>query len=463
MRDETQLPQAPSDPLFAAIVRDALDAIISKDIEGNVTSWNRSAERLFGWTANEMIGHSIRRIIPADRAEEEDVILSLIRSGEDVSKFETVRLHKDGHLLQVAVTVSPVKAKSGAVVGASKVANDISNDLHLRQRLETSERLFHILANSIPQLAWIADGEGSIFWYNDQWFKFTGTNINQMRGWGWTAVHHPDHVERVKARIQRSWDTAEEWEDTFPLRGADGSYRWFLSRAKPIFGHDGRVWRWFGTNTDVTAQMEHEEQMQMLTREISHRQKNLIAVIQALVSRTVDSHRAAELSARLQAISRNQDLLIQRSWTGVGLAELIRSQLATVEDMIDKRVFLNGDFNVVINATAAETLGWAIHEMATNAAKHGAMSNANGHIHIHWVIQDVAAEKHLIITWEESGGPEVNPPTKPGFGTIIIDKNPRAALGADIEVDYPPSGFVWRLSVSLKSVQVVKALPTDDG
>ena len=121
------------------------------------------------------------------------------------------------------------------------------------------EEQFRALAESIPQLAWMADDKGSIYWYNQRWYDYTGTTLEEMRGWGWTSVHHPDHVDRVTRRIQHSWDTGEPWEDTFPLRGRDGEYRWFLSRAQPIRDIDGRVVRWFGTNTDITERLAAEQ------------------------------------------------------------------------------------------------------------------------------------------------------------------------------------------------------------
>lgn len=120
------------------------------------------------------------------------------------------------------------------------------------QVVRESEEHFHTLADNISQLAWMADAQGSIYWYNQRWYDYTGTTLDEMRGWGWKHVHHPDHVERVVHRIQQSWDSGEAWEDTFPLRGKDGEYRWFLSRALPICDSDGQIVRWFGTNTDIT-------------------------------------------------------------------------------------------------------------------------------------------------------------------------------------------------------------------
>jgi len=133
--------------------------------------------------------------------------------------------------------------------------------------LRGSEEQFRTLADTIPQLAWMADASGSLFWYNRRWFEYTGTTLEEMRGWGWRAVHHPEHVQRVVERVQHSWDTGEVWEDTFPLRSRDGEYRWFLSRALPIRDADGAVVRWFGTNTDITDQLQAEAALRLAKEE----------------------------------------------------------------------------------------------------------------------------------------------------------------------------------------------------
>ena len=140
--------------------------------------------------------------------------------------------------------------------------------------LPTSEELFRTLADNISQLAWMADSNGSIFWFNRRWYEFTGTSLDEMQGWGWTKVHHPDHVDRVVERIRHSWESGEAWEDTFPLRGRDGQFRSFLSRALPIRDEQGSVVCWFGTNTDVTAQLEAEQERErLLASERSARQR----------------------------------------------------------------------------------------------------------------------------------------------------------------------------------------------
>jgi PAS domain S-box-containing protein len=145
--------------------------------------------------------------------------------------------------------------------------------------LPPSEELFRTLADNISQLAWMADPTGSIFWFNRRWYEFTGATLEEMQGWGWTKVHHPDHVDRVVERIRHSWETGEAWEDTFPLRGRDGQFRSFLSRALPIRDELGSVVCWFGTNTDVTARLEAEQEREELLaseRSARHRAEGIL-------------------------------------------------------------------------------------------------------------------------------------------------------------------------------------------
>jgi PAS domain S-box-containing protein len=154
---------------------------------------------------------------------------------------------------------------SHVVDGVGVVAMDVTRRRRAEERLRRSEARFRTLADSFPQLAWQTDAEGSIEWYNRRWYEYTGKTFEEMRGWGWQAVHHPDHVDRVVERLRRAFEAGEDWEDTFPLRGADGRYRWFLSRAvvvrdEPDDDHpEGSIVGWLGTNTDVTEMREVEE------------------------------------------------------------------------------------------------------------------------------------------------------------------------------------------------------------
>jgi PAS domain S-box-containing protein len=256
---------------LAAIVASSEDAIIGMTVDGIITSWNPAAEAAFGYSAAAIVGRSIMLVIPPDRQHEEAEILGKIRRGERVSHYETVRQRCDGSRIDVALTVSPIRDGRGVIVGASKIVRDISEAKRTEAALKESEAQFRAMADNISQFAWMADASGWIYWYNRRWFDYTGTTLDEMQGWGWRKVHHPDHVERVVAHIKRCFATGEPWEDTFPLRGKDGEYRWFLSRAQPIRDEAGRVARWFGTNTDITEQRATEAALRELNETLEQR------------------------------------------------------------------------------------------------------------------------------------------------------------------------------------------------
>ena len=124
------------------------------------------------------------------------------------------------------------------------------------------EREFTTLANTVAQLSWMAEADGHIFWYNDRWYDYTGTDLEEMQGWGWQKVHHPDHIDRVLEHVKAAWPAGQPCELTFPLRSKEGEYRWFLTRVVPILDEQGRVQRWFGTNTDVTEMRQLQDQIE---------------------------------------------------------------------------------------------------------------------------------------------------------------------------------------------------------
>ncbi len=155
----------------------------------------------------------------------------------------------------------PRLTADGKFHGFVGTSADITSRKEMDLALQESEERFRTLADNIAQLAWMADSSGSIFWFNKRWYDYTGTSLKEVEGWGWRKLHHPDHVERVIEKLTACFERGEVWEDTFPLRGADGGYRWFLSRALPIRNAQGEVVRWFGTNTDVTEQRDAEQRL----------------------------------------------------------------------------------------------------------------------------------------------------------------------------------------------------------
>jgi PAS domain S-box-containing protein len=156
---------------------------------------------------------------------------------------------------------APLRDETGKPVGIVVVSRDVTRQRQAEEALRKSEEEFRTLADNISQLAWMANESGRIFWYNQRWYDYTGTTLDVMQRWGWQTVHHPKHLARVVEHISHCVETGEIWEDTFPLRGKDGAYRWFLSRALPIRNAENRIVRWFGTNTDITTHLQTEQEL----------------------------------------------------------------------------------------------------------------------------------------------------------------------------------------------------------
>ena len=200
------------------------------------------------------------------KMQDEELRLLLLRNVEsNRRRAQTKTILLFGTILGVLIAVG-----AGWMVSRDIAARGLAEDA-----LREGEERFRNLANNISQLAWMADEKGSIFWYNQRWFDYSGTRLEEMAGWGWQKVQHPDHVERVVEKISRCFRNGEVWEDTFPLRGRDGNYRWFLSQAVPIRDSEGRVFRWFGTSTDISESKKSEEHLVKVVGELKRSNDDL--------------------------------------------------------------------------------------------------------------------------------------------------------------------------------------------
>jgi PAS domain S-box-containing protein len=280
---------------LASIVESSDDAIVSKNLNGIITSWNKGAERVFGYTAEEAIGQPITIVIPEDRQNEERDILTRIRRGERIDHFETVRRRKHGSLIFISLTISPVKNGEGKIVGASKIARDI------------------------------------------------------------------------------------------------------------------------------TEQKRSQEQIATLAREAEHRSKNMLANVQAAVhlshSDTPEGLKQA-IEGRIQALANVHSLFVTTRWIGADLSTIATQELAPYFEKDKARVRIDGP-PVLLEPNAAQTIAVTLHELATNAAKYGALSRANGQVDLNWSHE---ADGQLCVRWTETGGPKVQEPTHKGFGGRIIEQ-----------------------------------------
>jgi PAS domain S-box-containing protein len=280
---------------LASIVESSDDAIVSKNLDGIITSWNKGAERVFGYTAEEAIGQAITIVIPQDRRSEEREILTRIRRGERIEHFETIRQRKHGSMIVVSLTVSPIKNADGKIVGASKIARDI------------------------------------------------------------------------------------------------------------------------------TEQKRNQEQIAILAREAEHRSKNLLATVQAAVhlsqSDTPEGLKEA-IEGRIQALANVHSLFAETRWIGAELSAVATQELAPYRGPHGTRLSIDGP-EILLETGSAQAIAITLHELATNAAKYGALSAAHGHVDLRW-----SHEKNglLQLRWTETGGPTVREPTRKGFGRRIIEQ-----------------------------------------
>ena len=189
-----------------------------------------------------------------------------------VARFTAIRPTMKGILRWWEVVVAPMPDQAGRSGLLMATSRDVSKQKARAEAIDATAFKFRALANSIAQLAWMADASGYIFWYNKRWFDYTGSTLEEAEGWGWRAAHHPEYVERVVKKISECFRTGEEWEDTFPLRGVDGAYRWFLSRAHPVRDDQGRITVWCGTNTDITDELNYRRRLEKKARliDLSH-------------------------------------------------------------------------------------------------------------------------------------------------------------------------------------------------
>jgi two-component system CheB/CheR fusion protein len=311
---------------LASIVESSGDAILSKDLNGIITSWNRGAERLFGYSPDEMIGKSVTLLIPAERHDEEPQILARIRRGEPIENYETVRLRKDGSLIDISLSVSPLKDAGGKIVGASKIARDIT--------------------------------------------------------------------ERKQAQTRQ----------------------------------------------------------EMLTRELHHRTKNLFAVVQSVVSRSFTGKltvKDAETAVknRLRSLAQTHALLVEKDWQGADLAAVVRTEMSPYPD----RVTVDGP-TLMLSAQAAQNFALAVHELATNAAKYGALSDQTGWVHVSWSVLQANGDNRFSFRWQESGGPPVEHPTSKGFGAVVLEQVMAEYFDVPPKIEFVPSGVCYELNGTLEGI-----------
>lgn len=248
---------------FRAVFEASSSGLILVAHDGSISLANEKMERMFGYTMGELLDLTVERLIPERFRSQHPAKRSLYLADPQTRAMGEGRdlwaLRKDGSEFPVEIGLTQLEMESGLCVLASIV--DISARRKSEDTLRQNEAMFHQLADSIPQLAWTARPDGHIFWYNQRWYDYTATTPDQMEGWGWQSVHDPEELPKVLEVWKSSIATGESFEMVFPLRGADGQFRSFLTRIMPLRNAEGQVLQWFGTNTNIDDQKRMEDRL----------------------------------------------------------------------------------------------------------------------------------------------------------------------------------------------------------
>jgi PAS domain S-box-containing protein len=501
-----------SSSLLGAIVESSDDAIVSKDLTGTVMTWNAAAERIFGYTADEIVGRSIKTVIPKHLHTEEDGILSKIKAGERIDHYETTRCRKDGGLVDVSLSISPIKNEHGEIVGAAKIARDITNQKRNESRLARYRRRYQLLydigkkLSSDLDLGRIVDAtvaaateatgaKFGAFFYNvlnekgESYLLYTlaGAPREAFAKFGMprnTAIFDPTFKG---SGVVRSDDIRQDprYGKSPPHHGQPAGHLPVVSYlAVPVrsrtgdvlgglfFGHDEpgvfdedaeelvvEIAALAGLMVDnarlhdamqkeIARRTAVEETKELLLHEVKHRVKNMLATLEVIVSQSLKDVPAEARKAfvtRIRALAGAHDLLTEHDWKLVEMKDVAERSLAPFSEPGSRRYEISGP-SVKLQSNKSLMLALALHELGMNALKYGALSNAEGRVHLTWSVSD--DEKALELRWEEKGGPPVAPPQRQGFGSTLVVRALKGG-GGDAILKFEPTGVVCALHTPL--------------
>jgi PAS domain S-box-containing protein len=437
--------------LLAAIVTSSSDAILSKTLNGTITSWNRAAEVLFGYSEGEMLGKSIRDVIPHELQSEEDAILAKIGAGQLIENYQTVRIHKSGKPIEVSVTISPVRDQTGKIIGASKIARDISERMQIERELALLAAIIASTADGVLSM----DLNGTITSMNAAAERLFGYKAAELIGRSVRSLIPADQQD-AEARVLKRAALGESIPTYEAVRFNKAGVRLEVAITNsPICNKQGIV---IGTSKiirDVAEKKRAERSVQELLHEVNHRSKNMLAIVQSIATQAASKHPAEFLelfTMRLRSLAASQDLLVKSEWRSVAFNDVLRAQLGLFSELFGERIKVQGP-HLQLAAQPAQSLGMALHELTTNAIKFGALSNNLGSVTVTWGLRaNESGQTIFELTWAEQGGPEVEPPVRRGFGATVIEAIPKYELQASVIVDRAQSGLQWRLSCNAERV-----------
>jgi PAS domain S-box-containing protein len=375
---------------LASIVDNSQDAIISKNLDGIIQTWNRGATRIFGYTAAEVIGKPVTILMPPERINEEPGILARLRAGERIDHYQTVRQHKDGTLLDISLTVSPIRDKAGRIIAASKIARDISAQKRAEEALRDSERRLHELLAAIPAAIYTTDAEGKITYYNEAAVEFAGRRP-EVGSDEWCVswkLYWPDGTPLPHDRCPM----ALALKENRPIRGTeaiaerpDGTRIPFIPFPTPLYDAEGNLVGAINMLVDVSERKQAETQQRVLMRELNHRVKNNMQMLQSLLfmanQQTENSEARAvlgDVSKRIAAMAAAQGVLYgATNANNFNAVEFVDAVCQAAQQSFPGTVKIVREVATAeLDNDRAMPLALILNELLTNAVKYGSCGDA---------------------------------------------------------------------------------------
>jgi len=324
------------------------------------------------------------------------------------------------------------------------------------KELEHSKARFEALVKASAQVVWTCNAKGEVSEDSPSWRSFTGQRMEEWIGNRWLDAIHPDDRSRTLAAWEDAIRTHEAYSVEYRLCHAQTGWRWTAAKAVPLMAASGEVREWVGMNIDIDARKRSEEHAQFIMRELSHRTKNLLAVVYSMARQAAKYSRVSDFvsdfGARLQGLSRSHDLLVTSNWTGVPLHEHVLSQLQPFAPSDKHRIRFNGP-PVMLRPEATQALGLAFHELATNATKYGALAAPDGQIDISWAIETEGKDDVFRLAWRERS-PRQQPLelSRQGFGSTVLTRVVPETLSGESRYSAGKEGISWEIEAPLREV-----------
>jgi PAS domain S-box-containing protein len=449
------------DQRLAATYEHAAIAISEVDADGRLLRVNETVCAITGYSRDELLTMTVFDVThPEDRARDKDTYVSQATSDQDRYVVEKRLICKNGRVIWVSVASSVVRDSAGRFLYGIRVMQDITERKRVEEILRQSERQHRELIEALPAAVYTTDAEGRLTYYNqgavDLWgFQPDLDNARWCGSWRlcWpdgTPMRHDECPMAVALKERR------------PIRGAeavaerpDGTRVPFIPYPTPLYDGSGALVGAVNMLVDISERKQAEARQRLLIEELNHRVKNTLATVQSLASQTAREAQSLDdycvrLEGRLFALSKAHDQLSRRNWEHADLMEIVTAGFAPYQEDQDARITISGD-PIRLNPKAALTFAMICHELTTNAAKYGALSQPSGRLDIAWKRTLDENRPMLGFRWQESGGPPVAVPARRGFGTLLVERGVRIELGGSATLRFDPAGVCCEIETPLPS------------